>query len=226
MIDWMLSVQNDIARLPSLVWQQGWLCAGWSVVIAWLGAWFVGRWTTRKDAKVAIATCGAVWVGLPGSLGGAYWLGMAFQAPSVTTVLLCALLWLRVVLWPAQPDSLRKAWPPQLLVLALCGAVLGWALLLDTLGVFSGSLYHWGFGAAAPGIALSVVALPWVIGKKALPGRCIAWLAIAILCFVVLRLPTGNLFDALLDPWLWFYLQFALIQQWTKKNLHSLHRTG
>jgi hypothetical protein len=218
MMDWMLSAQNDVARLPALVWQQGWMSAGWSVVLAWLGAWSASRWSTRQDVKAAVAIGLAVWVWLPGPWGGAFWLGLAFQAPSVTTVLLCAFLGGRMLLFPVLPYKVRQMWSSHVLFLALCGVALGWGLLLDTLGVWSGSFYNWGFGAAAPAIAFGIAALPWVIAKKAFPHQGVVVIAIATLFFAILRLPTGNLFDALIDPWLWCSLQFALIQQWRHRS--------
>ena len=219
MMDWILSAQNDAARLPALLWQQWWLSAGWSVVMAWLGVWSVSRLIGRTDAKLTASLGLAVWVWLPGSWGGAYWLGLAFQAPSVTSVLLCGLLWGQMLLWPGQPKHLRKPWSGNLLFLALCGATLGWALLLDTLGIWSGSLYNWGFGAAAPAIVIGIAVLAWVFAKKALPvSNGVALLVTAIWLFVSLRLPTGNLFDALLDPLFWCCLQFALIQQWRHRS--------
>lgn len=218
MIDWMLSAQNDVARLPALLWQQWWLSAGWSVVLAWLGAWSVSRWTFRRGAKLAVAIGLAAWVWLPGSWGVAYWLGLAFQAPSVTTVLLCVLLLVRMFLGAMHIEHWRTVWTRHLLFLVLCGVALGWMLLLDTLGIWPGSFYNWGFGAAAPAIALGIAALPWIVAKQALPSPSVMLVAVATLLFVGLRLPTGNLFDALMDPWLWCYLQFSLIQEWRHRS--------
>ena len=214
MMDWMLSAQNDVARLPALVWQQWWLRAGWSVVLAWLAVWSVSLRTTRQEAKRAAAIGSAVWVWLPGSWGGAYWLGLAFQAPSMITVLLCALLGGRMLRQPTHADHSHHVWPGHLIFWVLCGIALGWTLLLDTLGVWPSSFYNWGFGAVAPAIALGIAVLPWIFATKALPSRCVTAVAAATLVFVALRLPTGNLFDALMDPWLWCALQLALIQQW------------
>ena len=212
-MDWMFTVQNDVARLPALAWQQSWMIGGWSFVAAWLGANLVGRWTSNQKAQRAAALFFGVWVLLPGPWGGAYWLGLAFQAPSLTTALLCAVQLMRILHPLAASGHERAAWPPPLVFLALCGVVLGWALLLDTLGLWPNSFYNWGFSVAAPALSLGVVALPWIVGKRLLPNAEIVWLAVATLLFVALRLPSGNLFDALIDPWLWCFLQYALIQQ-------------
>ena len=219
MMDWMLSAQNDVARLPDLIWQQWWLRAGWSVVVAWLGAWFVSRWTVRTDAKLAAFLALGVWVWLPGSWGGAYWLGLAFQAPSVTSVLLCGLLGGRLLTGQTTPNHLHKGRSRRFIFLTLCGVVLGWTLLLDTLGVWPVSFYNWGFGAVAPAIALGIAALPWIVAKQALPMHKGTVLVVAAIgFFVALRLPTGNLFDALMDPWLWCSVQIALIQKWRQRT--------
>jgi hypothetical protein len=41
-----------------------------------------------------------------------------------------------------------------------------------------------------------------------------------LLVHVVLRLPTGNVWDALLDPWLWAALQLA----WLPRGLRMIQR--
>ena len=185
--------------------------------MAAMGAWLTRRLTARSGAKTAVAIGLAAWVWAPGTWGGAYWLGLAFQAPSGTAVVLCALLLWRLFWWPAHHDPLPQVWPRHLIFLALCGVTLGWVLLLDTLGVWSASFYNWGFGAAAPAIVLGLAALPWVITKKASPPMGGVVIAMVILFFVAVRVPTGNLFDALIDPWLWCFLQLALIQQWRRR---------
>jgi hypothetical protein len=38
--------------------------------------------------------------------------------------------------------------------------------------------------------------------------------AMAVMAFVVLRLPTGNAWDALLDPWLWVALHVMAFRAW------------
>ena len=93
--------------------------------------------------------------------------------------------------------------------------------MLDTLGVWSESFYNWGVGAAAPAIVVGLAALPWVIAKKVLPPMSGVVIVMVTLFFVALRVPTGNMFDALIDPWLWCFLHFALIQQWRRRSQHA-----
>lgn len=93
--------------------------------------------------------------------------------------------------------------------LAAAGIVLGWVLLLDTLALLPVSVYAWGFSSAAFAFVAAFVTMAWVVGAKA-PARSLAGPAV-VLCvlalFVLTRLPTGNVWDALLDPWLWLALQ-------------------
>jgi hypothetical protein len=43
------------------------------------------------------------------------------------------------------------------------------------------------------------------------PCNYLAWGgAVALMVFVLWRLPTGNVWDAVLDPWLWVALHFYL----------------
>jgi hypothetical protein len=86
--------------------------------------------------------------------------------------------------------------------------LLGWALLLDSLALLPVQLYAWGFSPAAVGLVLLAGLVPWAIGAGKRPlGRSREWVVpVAVLVFVVLRLPTGNVWDAVLDPWLWLVL--------------------
>jgi hypothetical protein len=44
-----------------------------------------------------------------------------------------------------------------------------------------------------------------------LQPQCVL-VALVLIAYAGLRLPTGNLWDALLDPWLWVALQVRFIQ--------------
>ena len=213
-MEWFFTAQNDIARLPALTMQQGWLIVGWSVVVACLGTWCVGRWTTRKGVKVALSVALAAWVCWPGPWGGVYWIGLAFQVPSVSSVFVCAMLWVGMLTVPPKTSAPCKPWPTHLYFYIVCGVLLGWALLLDTFGVWDSSLYGWGFSATAPAFATVIAVLPWVFAKKAVPPIGMAVMTAAIVFFIGLRLPTGNLFDALMDPCLWVAMHLALFQQY------------
>jgi hypothetical protein len=151
---------------------------------------------------------------MPGPYAPTHWLGLAFQSPSISTVMLCG-LFLRGQFFPPRTRGgaadAAASWGR--LVLAAVGVVAGWLLLLDTLAVVPVAVYAWGFSAAATGLALLVALVPWVVGRGDAPRDTAWWLApLVVLLFVALRWPTGNLWDALLDPWLCVALHLYLAQ--------------
>ena len=78
-------------------------------------------------------------------------------------------------------------------------------MLLDTFASWQVSVYAWGFGPVAFGVAAACAALLWLaLGSTA---STLALLVLAL--FALTRLPTGNVWDALLDPWLWLAVQFG-----------------
>jgi hypothetical protein len=204
---------TDTPALPSAMAQQIWLHLGWSVVLACLGATLVGRWRPGRPGKLdgwqwGVALALALWTWVPGPSSPAYWLGLAFQAPSIAAVLLCDAL-LRSRFFPTRSAASINDLPnPLALVLAFAGVLLGWALLLDSLALLPVQLYAWGFSPAAVGLVLISVLMPWVVGLgRHGSSRSRVWvLPLAVMVFVVLRLPSGNVWDAVLDPWLWLAL--------------------
>ena len=91
-------------------------------------------------------------------------------------------------------------------------ALLGWVLLLDTFAWWPLSLYAWGFGPQALGWVALASLLPMVLGGWRLSAAGYA-LPLVLLWFVALRLPTGNVWDAVLDPWLWVWAQCVALRQ-------------
>lgn len=214
------ALATDSPALPTAGAMQVWLHLGWSVVLAWLGASLSGRWLAGRAHAVLgqwlIALGVAVWVWVPGPNGLAYWLGLAFQAPSVAGVVVCALLLGGRAVWGRNTGEVDG----RVLVLAAMGVLLGWALLLDSFAVLPVQLYARGFSPAVLGLVVLVALLPWALSRK--EPRVGPWAAhlvvpLAALAFVVWRLPTGNVWDALLDPWAWFVLQIWLLKQGLKR---------
>jgi hypothetical protein len=199
--------------LPDLVVMQLWLHVGWALVLAGGGAAVMAQLCAPLMMRRVFATVLGLWVLMPGNLSAAYWLGLAFQAPSVLGALACA-----YVGWAAlRPTVARVAdtaprplrWEGGLVV---CGVLLGWALLLDTFAQLPWALYPLGFGQPVL-LALSVLAVLPLLQAGAV-RRVSAWLApVALALFVLLRLPTGNAFDGVLDPWLWVALH-AVALRW------------
>ena len=212
---WALMFASDNPQLPSLWMMQVWLNMGWAVVTAWLGGALVQRWIGRRPLVVFAAMVCVLWAWLPSSYASSYWLGLAFQMPSIATVLLCAaLLWNLFLDAGSQTPDLhgRKSYPVAR-GWAMVGVLCSVCLALDAFAVFPASIYAWGFSGAAVVVAMALSLLPWVVWRNQ-PRSAAHWIApLAIAWFVVLRLPTGNLWDALLDPWLGVGLTVYLVRQ-------------
>jgi hypothetical protein len=214
------ALATDSPVLPTAGAMQVWLHLGWSVVLAWLGTSLMVKLLAGRVRAVqgqwVIALALAAWAWVPGSAGAAYWLGLAFQAPSLGSVALCALLLGRRLpltggtQTPLVGPGVPQAADRMAVVLAALGGLVGWLLLLDSFAVLPLQLYAWGFSPAALGLVVLAALLPWVVvGHLAWSGQRLMGgvVPFSALVFVVWRLPTGNVWDALLDPWLWLVSQ-------------------
>jgi hypothetical protein len=99
--------------------------------------------------------------------------------------------------------------------------LLGWLLMADMLAwlPLTASVYAWGFSPSAV-VVLSVLAvLPWLVwgAKLVLPQPAgmspLGLLVLVLTAFVFTRLPSGNVWDALLDPWLWVVLHGLVLKK-------------
>ena len=97
-----------------------------------------------------------------------------------------------------------------------------WAVGLGTV-LFTGVLtyamtrrYGWGAALAFPLLAVLVViaATLWAWTRSWSGARSAALVLLVLALFVATRLPSGNVFDAVIDPWLWFALQIAAVRNW------------
>ena len=180
----------------------------WGVVLAAAG-WRLAS-VLQPPWRLAWAALVGIGSSLPGPLSPAYWLELAFASPSWTSVLLCG-LWL----WKQTRSQVRSGdlWTPRAahpipLPWVLCGIAIGWVLALDTFAVLPTphSIYALGFSPLA-----SVVL---VVGAAAVWVRTARWLyalpLVSLALFVITRLPSGNVWDAVLDPLLWLYLHVQL----------------
>lgn len=199
--------------LPDLVVMQLWLHVGWALVLAGGGAAVLAQASVPMPLRRALAVVLGLWVLMPGNLSAAYWLGLAFQAPSALGVLAAAAVGWTALRPPVARDANSTQTPLRWEAgLVLCGLLLGWALLLDTFAQLPSALYPLGFGQPAL-LVLTVLAVLPLLQAGAV-RRASAWLAPAALAlYVLLRLPTGNVFDAVLDPWLWASLH-GLALRW------------
>lgn len=201
---------GDAPILPAAWSQALWLRLGWSVVLACLGYGVLSALPVRPILRYGAILTLAAWALAPGCGSISHWLGLAFQAPSVATVLCCcAMLRAR-----SQQDAAALSASSALPITAWIGLALGWTLLFDTfalLPLLPFSLYAWGFSpVAAPMLALLLL-FPWVLTGKP-HGIDIGVAGGALVLFVLLRLPSGNVWDALLDPLLWLALHVRAIQ--------------
>ncbi len=204
-IAWDAWAQN----LPSLALVPWAMHLGWGIVLAALVNHLLsnheGVVRQRLVGAVALVAC------IPGLWGPVYWLGLAFQTPSVLGVVWAGQHLYRN--WPIAAWTLKSRPSKRSAlngVFAVMGVALGWLLLLDTLALLPFQLYALGFSPWVAGAALMVGLLPWIF--QGIPGLRSAGglVVLAVLVFTLLRLPTGNLWDALLDPWLWVVLHFYL----------------
>ncbi len=189
--------------LPELLSQFVYARLAWALVLAAVvaGLWPASRRLPRRVlAGIGIACLAAT--ALPGSASPAWHLGLAFQYPSALLAGLCLLKLL--ARWRGEAGAV--------LPLPLAGllAVSGALLYLDAFGLLAGGYYYAGFG---PGAALCAVLLAGAGALAALRGqaRPQAWALLgALLLFSLARLPSGNLWDVLLDPLLWGWALVSL----------------
>lgn len=185
-------------NLPELALQVGYGRIGWAIVAS--AAMINLTPAARRMSRLKIWACmlaAAVLVALPGAASYAHWLGLAFQYPSALLVGCCiASLWMRL-----HGDRLVYQMPPRLAIAIVPAGAL---LYLDAVGWLSHGYYFWGFSPyAAPGFALAAsIGCVVAIARAGLRPSTLALLT-ALSLFTLLRLPSGNLWDALLDPLLW-----------------------
>jgi hypothetical protein len=161
------------------------------------------------------------WTLLPGPISPAQWLGLAFQSPSLMSATVCLWYLLRVMGFPRKSPVAKVsepqrsfAWP----ALGVASSLLGWILLLDTFAWWPGSVYAWGFGLGALASLTLLVAMMWIVWGQGAEQReaCLA-AALVLTVYVLTRLPSGNVWDALIDPWLWVMVQGYWLVRWLRR---------
>ncbi len=197
-------LQASSPALPDALAMRLALHGVWAIALASAAMLLATR--LARPYRLGLVLVVLIWTLLPGELSPAYWLALAFQTPSLMSAVLC-LYWLVPRVWSAPVAAVHA---PQLQhaglrILAVLGVVLGWVLLLDTFAAWQVSVYAWGFGSSAFVAVTLIAALLWLaLGSTA---STLALLVLAL--FALTRLPTGNVWDALLDPWLWLALQLG-----------------
>lgn len=197
-------------HLPELGLQLFYGRLAWGVVLATL---IVALWPRRYALSRGNTACiliGAIALqALAGEASPAYWLGLAWQWPSGLLLTLC----LTKLYFGARADVMAPA-------LALPVAAAGAVLYIDAIGLSAVGFYYWGFGPYAAPVAALLLAVASALALVRGYRRPQAFaVLLALLGFALLRLPTGNIWDALLDPLLWGWALVSLARQrWTGKR--------
>jgi hypothetical protein len=211
-VSWLAALlATDTPVLPGALWMQYYLPMSWIFPLSLFGA-FVGWKLPWRARRYFALFFGIVAVSF-GSAFPVFWLGLAFQSLSFSAVILVGSVYEKVL---AQPGKL-ETWPraDSINFWCLFVAVLpGYFLLLDTFAVLPLQIYAWGFSPLALLCLLAVSLLPGVLqGFTFTRSTPEVWVVpTALLLFAVTRLPTGNVWDALIDPWLWLFLNGVLLR--------------
>ena len=185
----------------------------WAVVLAFAASMVLVR--CRSRLRFTLVALAGLWSLVLGPWSPSWWLALAFQLPSWTTVLASA--WGLTQAWKslsfkattnvsqAPPSHTDRAGSGSAMV--WLGLALGLLLMLDMFILLPFNLYRWGFSGAALALLALGTAVAWLLADKGSAARQHALLiGLALALHVVTRLPSGNAFDAVIDPWLWLVL--------------------
>ena len=200
---WATFISTSSPLLPGAVLARWALPVFWAVVLVFAVLYFTKSLAKPRAKWFALVL--TVWAFVPGAWSPTYWLGLAFQLPSLMTVGLCAMA--LASHWRTSP---REPFSANISTVHWLGVLLGWLLLLDTFVVLPFSLYRWGYSPAMLALLLVIAATLWVWGRAG--GSALVLIVLAL--FVATRLPSGNVFDSVIDPWLWFALHFVAFKNW------------
>jgi len=200
--------------LPDLLLQGVYARLAWGVVLAAVLVCGVLRaypFSPVRLALVIAAALGLMW--LPGEASPAHWLGLAFQRPSGLLAGLCVAALVRSAR-PARADPTPVLVPALAAVLAVGGAVL----YADAAGWLSAGIYGAGFGPlGAPLAGIGVGLLATGLIARGVHRETAAVLLASAALFALLRLPSGNFFDAMLDPFLWCWAMWCLLSRASRR---------
>lgn len=193
------------AVLPQAVFLPLWVKLSWALVASAV----VLRLTYACKPTLWPAAVVAVVMLLPRTDVLSGYLALAFQTPSLVLVAWALWCWADVL-------QLRGPMVTTPLPVALLGVLLGWALVLDTLNYwptfFNPQLYALGFEAAGLWCVLATAAA--VLLWTEVPRRWVLSVVVVLAVYVMLRLPTGNVWDTVLDPFVWLALHVQLWRTW------------
>ena len=200
------------AVLPHAVLLPVWVTFSWALVVSAV----VLRLTYGIKPTLWPAAVVAVVMLLPPTDVLSGYLALAFQTPSVVLVAWALWCW-RDGLQLREPVSTTPT------PVVLLGVVLGWVLVLDTLNYwpvgFNPQLYALGFESAGLWLVLALMAAV-LLGVQA-PQRWVLSSVVVLAVYVVWRLPSGNVWDALLDPFVWVALHVQLWRRWRASSVSN-----
>ena len=135
-----LLVSIEVPLLPSaaVMWLN--LYAGWSIVL--LSGFLLIAGKLAPGLRWGLSLLLMLWILWPGTSSPVYWLGLAFQSPSLTSLVICLGGILQITRRrQGRPDFLLEPDLRALRMLSAMGIVLGWLLLLDTMALLPFSIY-------------------------------------------------------------------------------------
>ena len=198
------------AVLPQAVLLPLWVKLSWALVMSAL----VLRLTYGFKPTVWPAAVVAVLMLLPRTDVLSGYLALAFQTPSLVLVAWGVWCWADVL---KQRETVTTT-PTSVAWLVV---LLGWALVLDTLNYwpvfFNPQLYALGFESVGLWLVLAITAI--VLLCVQVPKRWVLSVVTVLVVYVLLRLPTGNVWDALLDPFVWLAMHLQLWRTWRAPRL-------
>jgi hypothetical protein len=176
----------------------------WGIVLAALLISLIPRRIALSRPIVGALTIAMLALqALPGAASPTYSLALALQWPSGLLTGLCL----------AKLSTYKLGSPTPMIppIMALLLALAGIVIYLDVFGLTALGLYYRGFGPhAAPAVGLLLAALAALAIARAKYRPQASAVLLAMMAFAILRLPTGNIWDALLDPLLWAWALVTL----------------
>lgn len=197
-------------KLPDFAAQSLYLDLGWAAVLTAIAVTVLphaGSVSRRRWTALWVACAITAGMLLPAPWSLSFWLGMAFQYPSLMLVTL-ALMHIGRLL-----NSKAAGASAPLLPVVPAATLLGVAAALyaGAFGWMSYDLYVVGYSPFAAAAIASALVATWARFDRSSSWACCA-LALAAMVHAAARLPSGNAWDALLDPFLVGWASVVLVR--------------
>jgi hypothetical protein len=218
--DWLL-----LPVMPHWAWPLSWAVVSAAIVLwLWPREGYGHRMNTsqgqiasnptRTDSKIkgpfwmcGVCAAGVALLALWPNGGWSGYAALALQSPSLLSLTWAQMMFQAVVRGTPASDNSRV---PMFAWYLLCA--LGWLLMIDTLNLWpltwEVNLYAWGFSAGSLWLCVALVLiLAW------LRHGLWIWHSIAVLAlYALLRWPSGNVWDAWLDPGVWIVAHVQVLR--------------